>query len=74
MSIEVMAKSRMHLNVNLLNIILSIKDEDVKIINNIITSTLMVWPSKSGTRASLYTPVPDTIFIHACKSVNIYRQ
>ena len=37
-----MAKSTTPLKVDLLNILLSIKDEDVEITDNIITSTLMV--------------------------------
>ena len=42
MSYEAMAKSTMPLNVDLLNILLSIKDEEVQTINDITTSTLVV--------------------------------
>ena len=71
MSYEAMAKSTMPLNVDLLNILLSIKDEEVQTINDITTSTLVVWPSKLETRP--FSLHPYTIFIHVGQLANIDR-
>ena len=69
MSTKAMAKSVMPLNVDLQYIILSIKDEDIKIIKNIIASTLVVWPSKSKTPSCILFTPPH--YFYTCLQTNL---